>query len=67
MPFVVCLFFFKIIFFSLKILSGIPNSLDPGLIWDKTICKGYQQMTLVNRVKVGMVFGKEHEAPALRL
>ena len=33
---------------------GVSNSLDPdqaqhllGLIWVQTVCKGYQQMTLV--------------------
>ena len=45
-------------FFS-KILPGIPsvsNSLDPdqarrfvSLIWVQTVCKGYQQMTLVGK------------------
>ena len=28
------------------------------LIWSQTVCKGYQQTTLVNRCKEGVVFGK---------
>ena len=51
--------FFKIIFFE-KILSGIPSKcqtemiqtrpdLSLDLIWVQSVCKGYQQTTLVDR------------------
>ena len=44
-------FFFKIIF--KKKIFQLSNSLDPdkmsGMIWAKTIYKGYQQTTLVGK------------------
>ena len=53
------LFFFKINF-SGKILFGIPSECQTiwiqvkpdnlsGLIWVQTVCKGYQQMTLIGK------------------
>ena len=60
--FVVCCFFFKSTFSKNSFMNTIrvSNSLDfqirpdilSGLIWVQTVCKGNQQMTLVDRVKV---------------
>ena len=51
-------FFFRINYFenSFRNIIIVPNSLDSdqtdelsGLIWVQTVCKGYQQTTLVGK------------------
>ena len=64
MHFVICWYFSKPAFW--KILSGIPSECQTGwvkirpnnvlgLLYVQTVCKGYQQMTLLFRVRVGML------------
>ena len=34
---------------SLDSVQALQNDILPGLIWVQTVCKAYQQMTLVNK------------------